>query len=292
VSIPPSDEDALASVIARVPVLSDAEDLTTGVLHGGLSNANYLVDADGIEYVVRIGCENWKLLGIDRGREEAAERRAVAADISPEVVALFQPEGYSVTRFLRDAHALPMERFTSLEMIPRLVGVLKDVHALDPIDGTFDPFDDIQRWVDLLETRGTPRPTRLGPLLERVEATERDRQPLANTDMVLCHNDPYHLNFLDDGTRLWLIDWEYAGMGDRMYDLAGVGSVLDDGGRELLLASYFGTVELWMRRDLEALIDVYVCWNVLWCIIQIEDSTIAHDYLELAEQVLDRLSPR
>jgi thiamine kinase-like enzyme len=287
-----SDEAALASVIARVPELAEAEDLTTGVLHGGLSNTNYLVDADGTEYVVRIGCENWNLLGIDRRREEAAERRAVAADISPEVVALFQPEGYSVTRFLQDAHALPMERFTSVEMIPRLVGVLKDVHALDPIDGTFDPFDDIQRWVDLLDTRGTPRPARLGPLLERVKATERERGPLTNTHLVLCHNDPYHLNFLDDGARLWLIDWEYAGMGDRMYDLAGVGSVLDDTGRQLLLASYFGTVEPWMRGDLDALIDVYVCWNVLWCLIQIEDSTIAHDYLELAEQILDRLSPR
>ncbi len=287
-----SDEAALASVIARVPVLADAEDLTVGVLHGGLSNTNYLVGADGIEYVVRIGCENWKLLGIDRKREEAAEGRAVVAGISPEVVALFEPEGYSVTRFLQDAHALPMERFTSVEIIPRLVGLLKDVHALDPIDGAFDPFVDIRRWVDLLDTRSTPRPARLVPLLERVKATERERGPLANTDVVLCHNDPYHLNFLDDGARLWLIDWEYAGMGDRMYDLAGVGSVLDDTGRELLLASYFGTVEPWMRRDIEALIEVYVCWNVLWCLIQLEDSTIAHDYLELAEQILDRLSPR
>jgi len=159
------------------------------------------------------------------------------------------------------------------------------------VDGVFNPFADIDRWVELLRDRDVPSPTRLGGLLERVNATQRARTPMAESDMVLCHNDPYHLNFLDDG-RLWLIDWEYAGMGDRMYDLAGIGSVLDGDGRELLLASYFSTVEPQMRGDLEALIEVYVCWNVVWCLIQIEGSTIAHDYLELAEQILDRLSPR
>ena len=262
-------------------------------LHGGLSNTNYLVDADGDQYVVRIGCENWKLLGIDREREEAAEQRAVMADISPEVVAFLHPEGHSVTRFLADAHAVPIDRFTADEMIPRLCSVLKHVHALEPIEGTFDPFADIQRWNELLKERGTPEPARLDSLLRTVEATRSARRPMTESDMVLCHNDPYHLNFLDDDDgRLWLIDWEYAGMGDRMYDLAGIGSVLDDEGRELLLESYFGTVEPWVRSDLEAFIDVYVCWNVVWCLIQIEDSTITHDYLELAEQFLDRLSPR
>jgi thiamine kinase-like enzyme len=110
--------------------------------------------------------------------------------------------------------------------------------------------------------------------------------------MVLCHNDPYHLNFLDDGARLWLIDWEYAGMGDRMYDLAGVGSVLDDADRDLLLEAYFGELEPSKRVELDTYIEVYVCWNTVWCLVQIEDSTIEHDYFELAEQILDRLSPR
>jgi thiamine kinase-like enzyme len=289
---PQTDEAKLDSIIARVPVLADADDLTIGVLHGGLSNANYLVEADGDSYVVRIGCENWDLLGISRLREESAERTAVAAGISPELVAFFQPEGYSVTRFLKDAHAVPIERFTSRDMIPQICRVLHDVHALDPIDGVFDPFGDIERWAALLDSRDTPWPARLRPLLERVRETGRLRTPPDKADLVLCHNDPYHLNFLDDGSRLWLIDWEYAGMGDRMYDLAGVGSVLDGAGRDLVLENYFGTVDPAVRRDLDAMIDVFVCWNTVWCLIQIEDSTIAHDYFELAEQILDRLSPR
>ncbi len=280
----------LADVIARVPELAEAAAVTTTVIDGGLSNASYLVDADGAKYVVRIGCDNASLLGIDRTREEAAFRRADAAGISPRLVAFFHPEGHAVSRFVENAHTPSVERFASADMIPRLCGVLKDVHALDPIDGVFDPFVDIERWVTLLEARETPRPARLGPLLERVRGTRRHRTSAAETDLVLCHNDPYHLNFLDDGARLWLIDWEYSGMGDRMYDLAGVGSVLDSAGHDLLLESYFGTVEPSIRSDLDAMIEVYVCWNAVWCLIQIEDSTIAHDYLELAEKILDRLS--
>ena len=287
--IPTPDAAKLDSIIARVPVLADASDITIGHLHGGLSNTNYLVDADGDKYVVRIACENWRLLGIDRLREESAERQAVAAGISPELVAVFQPDGYSVTRFLRDAHAVPADRFASPEMIPRLSSVLRNVHALEPIEGIFDPFAEIARMADVLDAHGTPQPARLGPLIERVTAMGRRLGAIDDADLVLCHNDPYHLNFLDDGARLWLIDWEYAGMGNRMYDLAGVGSVLDGEGRDLLLESYFGSVEPSMRTELDTYIEVYVCWNVVWCLIQIEDSAIDYDYMALAEKILDRL---
>ena len=70
--IPLPDQVMLADVIARVPVLAGAVDVSTSVLHGGLSNANYLVEADGARYVVRIGCDNAVLLGIDRTTESGS----------------------------------------------------------------------------------------------------------------------------------------------------------------------------------------------------------------------------
>jgi thiamine kinase-like enzyme len=112
---------------------------------------------------------------------------------------------------------------------------------------------------------------------------------MPESEFVLCHNDPYYLNFLDDGT-LWLIDWEYAGMGDPMYDLAGVGHTLDADGRDVLLETYYGGVTPQLRRDLDALMPVVVCWNVMWSLIQVQGGVGGFDYLQMANDYLDSMS--
>jgi thiamine kinase-like enzyme len=177
------------------------------------------------------------------------------------------------------------------EMLHRIAVVLRDVHRLGPVHRRFDPYADIRRWMDLTEARGSTLPVRLGRLLDLVGETERERSPLPETEMVLCHNDPYHLNFLDDGA-LWLIDWEYAGMGDAMYDLAGIGYRLDDDGRDHLLTSYFGSVDSGSREHLEALIPVYICWNVVWSLVESDIGVAGFDYFDLAEDFLDWLPYR
>lgn len=217
-------------------------------------------------------------------------RRAVEADISPELVVFVQPEGHIVTRYLADAHPLTTAEFGSSEMIPRLAHRLKLVHELEPIEGAFDPYTNIWQWLAILDARGTAWPSRLAPLLARVGTIEVERMPMSRGDRVLCHNDPYHLNFLNDGA-LWLIDWEYAGMGDLMYDLASIGYVLDAGGRDLLLESYFGSVDEQRHHDLDSLICVVLCWNVCWSLVQMQGGVSGFDYLAYAEQLLDRVSP-
>jgi len=259
-------------------------------LEGGLTNTNYLVTRRGEQFVVRIVGDNGQVLVTDRTIEESAMRRAVEAGISPELVLFVQPEGHVVTRYLVDARPLTIEEFTSPEMVPRLAERLKRVHGLGAINGVFDPYADIWRWLDVLTARGTNLPARLGSLLERVTAIEQRRMPLDQREIVLCHNDPYHLNFLDDGT-LWLIDWEYAGMGDLWYDLASIGYVLDSDARDLLLESYFGSVTAHMRRDLASLICVVLCWNVVWSLIQMHGGVAGFDYLGFAEELLDSVPP-
>jgi thiamine kinase-like enzyme len=259
------------------------------MLPGGLSNTNYLVDADGEMFVMRFGCDNAELLGIDRGREETAARRAHDAGIAPEVVAFLQPEGHAVTRYLRDAVSPTIEQFTAPEMIVRVAHRMRDVHALKPIDGVFDPFAVIDGWRSILEERGSRLPTRLDRLLDLVAVADGERRMLAPDELALCHNDPYHLNFLDDG-HLWLIDWEYAGMGDPLYDLAGIGLNLDSTGRDLLVRSYYGEVTAELRRGLDLLIPVFLCWNTMWCLIQVEEGAAEFDYFAMAEEYLDLFS--
>lgn len=173
----------------------------------------------------------------------------------------------------------------------RIAALLRDVHGLGPIEARFDPYADIRRWVNLLQSRGVTLPDWLGPLLVLVEETERDRAHAPAPELVLCHNDPYHLNFLDDGS-LWLIDWEYAGMGDAMYDLAGIGYRLDSEGRDHLLRSYFGGVDASTREHLDALIPVYICWNAVWSLVETDGGMAGFDYVNLAAEFLDWLPYR
>ncbi len=283
---PTVDDPVLLEIISRVPLLSGAANLVVSVLPGGLSNSSYRVVADEVECVVRITGKNGETLGIDRTREAAALRRAERAGIAPEVLAFFLPEGHSVTRFVANGRALTQTEFESGEMIPRLAQRLQDIHGLDPVEGSFDACDDIRRWMRIADGRGGRRPDRLDALLERVYEINGSLAAKRTVDPVLCHNDPYFRNFLDDGS-LWVIDWEFAGMGDPLYDLAAVAYSFESEQRDLLLASYYGDVDPLIRHQLDDLIVVYLCWCVVWSVLQIDDGIIDCDFAQLAESYLD-----
>ena len=287
----PTDSSAFDRVVSLVPELSRASKRTVSVLSGGLTNTSYLVVADDAQFVVRIGCDNASTLGIDRVAEEEAITLAEEAGITPELLLFTQPEGHLVTRYLSRAHGFSVEEFVSPAVVARIAALLRDVHGLGSVDRRFDPYADIRRWMNLLRARGVALPDRLGPLLTLVEKTEREQAHTPASESVLCHNDPYHLNFLDDGS-LWLIDWEYAGMGDAMYDLAGIGYRLDSEGRDHLLTSYFGGVEPAAREHLDALIPVYICWNAVWSLVETDGGMAGFDYVNLASEFLDWLPYR
>jgi thiamine kinase-like enzyme len=253
-------------------------------LPGGLTNTNYIVHADGAGYVARISSDDFALLGIDRAREAEVLAIASAARIAPEVIAFILPEGHAVTRFLSDAHPLSIQDFRQPATVQRVARRLRDIHSLPPVSFTFDPYADIQRWLDLMAASSTARPARLGALLTQVERTEQVRA--GAYEPVLCHNDPYHLNFLDDGS-LWVIDWEYAGMGDPLYDLAGVAYTLDADKRNLLIETYLGSDHQPLRRDLHQVIGVYLCWNITWALVQSTRSATDFDYMAFAEGLFD-----
>lgn len=283
----PSGDDAIVrDVAALIPEFADATGLRVTPLVGGLSNRSYLVEAAGAQFVIRVAGANGPLLGVDRVREKQIVGIVETAGITPHVAAFILPNGHTATRFVAGAHALSIDEFTSPAMVPRLAEKLREVHNLDRVDGVFDPYADVTRWMNLLTSRGTPLPSRLEPLLALVATSKTIRPRPSEHDMVLCHNDPYHLNFLDNGS-LWLIDWEYAGMNDPMYDLAGIGYTLDHDGRDLLLETYFGSATTETRRYLDALIPVCLCWNVVWSLIQIDDGIEGFDYVGYSETLLD-----
>lgn len=275
----PSD---VADVVAATPVLAAARSLSITALEGGLSNSNWLAEADGRRYVVRIAGQGAPPSA--RRTEELAARSAAAAGIAPEVVT-FTPEGHSVVSFVEAVETMTSERFTSPVMVARVAGLLRAIHALPAIDGAFDPYADIDARLGAIEAAGTRLPSRVPSLLERVERTRRRRA--ARFTPVLCHNDPYYMNVIDDGDRLWMIDWEYAGMGDPLFDLGGVAYLLDDAGREHLLAAYSGRTDDDARHELDEMTAVFLAWNITWCLVQATTSDIDHDFLDFAGELLD-----
>src|ERR1700720_500027 len=216
-------------------------------LDGGITNRNFKVEVDGAAYVLRMGGAKTGLLGIDRAVEHAASLRAEEIGVGPQVVDFVASEGWLVTRFI-NGRPIPIEEMRSPATLPRVAEALRMLHSARAIPGRFDSFAVVDSYRDEAEANGVRIPeefARAREVAERIRAA-RGPQPL-----VPCHNDLLNANFLDDGA-IRIVDWEYAGMGDRFFDLANF-SVnhefeVDDDRR--LLAAYFGDAR---EADLAAL---------------------------------------
>ena len=172
---PSGDDVVLRDVADLVPEIAHATDLRVTELAGGLSNRNYLVEAAGAQFVIRVAGANGPLLGVDRVREKQILGIVEAAGITPHIAAFILPDGHAATRFVAEAHALSIDEFTSPAMVPRLAAKLRDVHNLDRVAGVFDPYADITRWMNVLTSKGTRLPSRLKPLLDLVAASKTIR---------------------------------------------------------------------------------------------------------------------
>ena len=165
-------------------------------------------------YVLRIGGKDTELLGIDRRVEHEASLVAAAVGVGPEVVAFIEPEGYLVTRFI-EGPVVEAEAIREPEALRRVAQSLRAVHAGPPIPARFDP---LRRGLRRPPRRCTGSPCRTpSRLRETANRIERARGPAPERP---CHNDLLTANFIDDGSRIRIVDWEYAGMGDVFFDLA------------------------------------------------------------------------
>jgi thiamine kinase-like enzyme len=199
-------------------------------LGGGITNHNFKVTSGGETFVLRIGGKDTGLLGIDRRVEHEASLAAAGLGIGPEVVAFVEPEGYLVTRFV--------EGEVGRVSIAEAAGLLRRCHGAPPIAGRFDSFRVVESYAEIAE-----RQVALPPSFAAAKATAgRIERRRGAYDLRPCHNDLLAANFVHDGDRPWLVDWEYAGMGDPAFDLANfaVNNALDEAGDEALLEAYRG----------------------------------------------------
>jgi thiamine kinase-like enzyme len=226
--------DAVSAAVER---LWPGRAATMEALEGGITNRNFKVTVGDDLYVLRMGGAKTGLLGIDRAVEHAAGLRAEEIGIGPAVVDFVESEGWLVTRFI-EGRPLAPEEIRSPAVLRRVAAALARLHGAAAIPGRFDAHAVVDLYRAEAERNGVTIPADFAHSREVAEQIRGARGP---QPLVPCHNDLLNANFLDDGA-IRIVDWEYAGMGDRFFDLANLSvnhdfEVADD---RRLLGAYFG----------------------------------------------------
>lgn len=207
----------IASSIARVPWLAGRNDLKVARL-AGLTNLNYLIEADLDRFVLRVPGEGTAEY-IDRGLEEVAAKSAAEAGVNAEVLLFDKTDGLMVTRFIEGSITMSAERFRNLEAVGRAAHAFHRLHTTaTPFANDFLLFQMIDEYKALLASKKAVLPDGYDDV--QVQAEDARRMLEANpVRFVPSHCDPLCENFLDDGERMFVIDYEYAGNNDPMWDL-------------------------------------------------------------------------
>ena len=276
--------DALAEAVARV--WPDGRS-TWEVLGGGITNHNVKVSRPDGVVVLRVAGKDTDLLGIDRTVELAATRAAAEAGVGPEVVDFVEPEGWLVTRFVPGAIP-PLETLREPEQLRRVARALRAFHQGPPLPGRFDALEVVEAYRDTAVERGAVLPAAFAAaheLARRIAALRAEQPPRP------CHNDLLNANFIDDGERLVIVDWEYAGMGDPFFDLANfsINHELDAEGRAVLLAAYAGDAHAAGLAALDLMRFMSDFREAMWGVVQGVVSELDFDFGAYAAEHFERM---
>ncbi len=209
---------------------------------GGLTNLVFRVDHGGEQYVLRLpgkGTEEY----INRANEAQAAREAAKAKVSPDVVHFDLKTGVMVTRLVDDAVTLSPEKFKSIAGSPGRAGeAFRKLHTSGAqFNFRFELFNMIDDYLKILASKKMELPAGYHDVVRQSESVRAAlaAHPLPN---VACHCDPLCENFLDTGKRMWIVDWEYSGMNDPMWDLGdlSVEGQFTPEQEEEVIAVYFG----------------------------------------------------
>jgi thiamine kinase-like enzyme len=254
-------------------------------LPGGLSNRNFVVRDGGDSYVVRLVGGDDPAHSIVRAREIAVSQAAHRAGIAPELV--HAEPGLLVLRLV-EGHTLTAPEVAEPAMLRRIAALLRRCHGevaahLRGPAPCFWVFHALRDYLAALAAGGMSSATieRLRRIVATLEAA------VGPTRLALTHNDLMPGNLIDDGARLWLIDWEYAGFGAPLFDLASlaVDNALDAAAQEILLAAYFRRApSATLRRRYAAMRIAGALRESLWARVQQRHATLDFDYAGYAEE--------
>ena len=258
-------------------------------LGGGITNTNFIVSDRNERFVVRIG-NDIPIHGVMRFNEIAAARAAHAAGISPEIV--YQADGVFVMRFVK-GKTLTEAEVRDQQNLERILPLIKTCHTEIPkyFQGpalVFWPFHVCRNYV---HTARAGNSRMIDALPRFLDINAELEKTVGEIKLIFGHNDLLAANFIDDGKRLWLLDWDYAGYNTAFFDLANLSSnnELSPAQEDWILETYYEQpVTDGLRRRLAAMKCVSLLRETLWSIVSEIHSTLDFDYLGYTKKNLDR----
>ena len=258
-------------------------------LAGGITNTNFIVDDQGERFVVRVG-DDIPLHGVMRFNEIAAARAAHATGISPEIV--YSADGVFIMRYIK-GQTLAENDVRQQQNLERIIHLIQVCHHEIPkhFRGpalVFWPFHACRNYI-LTARDGNSRMTDLLPRF--LDINEKLEKTVGEIKLVFGHNDLLAANFIDDGKRLWLLDWDYAGYNTALFDLANLSSnnALSAQQEDWILENYYQQpVTDRLRRRLAAMKCVSLLRETLWSIVSEIHSTLDFDYVSYTGKNLSR----
>jgi thiamine kinase-like enzyme len=276
----------LADIIARLEPELGALEGDPRPLDGGITNRNYKLRLGGEDLVLRLCDHGAEVLGIDRSTEEIASRRAAAEGIAPPVVAFLADVPALVTRWLPGGD-VALEEMRTPGVLAQVAGMLRRLHATPALPTPFAIFRLVEEQRALAD--GLPDSyERLLALAHRIEAAASGPEHVP----VSCHNDLLTANFVRDGARVCIVDWEYAGMNDRYFDLGNlsVNNGFDAEHDRTLLELYFEEPVTEARfASLQLFRIVSDFREAMWGAVQLRRSELDFDYAAYADEHFTRL---
>ena len=282
----------LTEVVARLSALLGPREGSVVQLDGGITNRNFKVHFGGTDYVVRLPGKRTALLGINRQAECIANKAAAELGIAPKVAALLDEPSCLVTAFI-SGREMTSEELRKPEAIAEVARALRGLHESDTeLPNGFDSFRLVEEYADTGRANDSEPPEGYDEAVDTAKEIEKRVHGQPDHEPVPAHNDLLPANFLRDGDRIQIIDWEYAGMGDRWFDLGNfaANNELDEEGETRLLEEYFG--EKPDARQLATLKLFRLMSNfreAMWGVVQSGVSELDFDFDEYARKHFARV---
>ncbi len=263
-------------LLATIPSLAGSV-MQISVLPGGLTNQNFRVTTERGSFVARLWSDGGSL-GIDREHEYRNSVLAAAAGVGAPVIE-YRPQDRMLVLGYIEGKTLGNDDVGEPEMIPRIAAACRALHGAGRFAGDFDMFDIQARYYSVARNRGMRIPVGYEGLLPAF-ADAHAALAAGDEGTVPCNNDLLAANFIDDGERIWLIDYEYSGNNDPCFELGNIAGEcgLDRDALAALVTAYYGRPRRSRiaRAELFGLVARYG-WT-LWGAIQSATSDLDFDF--------------